>query len=432
MAIDQQTLPLLPLETFRNFVQYNPYHFWGLQNQTVPVTSNCNDLLPEYGYQAGYGVGRSELRQRILYAEQKLFDYLNYDVAPRYRVETQPWPRRYDHIPRAYPANSYGEYLSVTLTGKKVQSIGVETLTTISTNVAVTPTLAYKSSDTFTLSVATSVTESDEIAIYFNATDRAAASGVASEAIAPQWRIQPVQVSISNGVATITGPLWLLVKPENYTALAWAGLNPATAGTFATTLDVARVWINPNGQTVDDAQATLIWETWPGPGGVCPWYISPNNPNSTDPAAVGKAVARVGIRDAGLGIVTPGSAVYSSTSSPAQWVATPFSSWTEPDRVQVRYLAGVPLQNGQMNRFWAEVVCLLTLAEIPGPICACKDTNQRLAHWQFDLARSSGNGGEQFAYISREALANPFGTRRGHVEAWTRVRDVRTLTGIAV
>lgn len=431
MTIDQQTLPLLPLETFRQFLQYNPYHFWGMANSTnIPVTSNCNDLIPEYGHQAGYGVGRDELRQRILYAEQVLFDYLAYDVAPRYRVEIQPWPRREDHIPRRIPTNSYGEYLSVTLNGKKVQAVGVETVTTISTNVAVTTTLAYKTSDTFTLSVATTATEPDEIAVYFNATDRAAASGVTGEPIAPQWRIQPVSVSISNGIATITGSTWLLAKPEGYTALAWSGLDPSASGVLATSLDVARVWIDPNGATVDTAQGTLVWETWPWPGGLCPWYISPNNPNSTDPAAVGKAIARVGIRDAGLGIVTPGGAVYNSTANPAQWVSTPFPNWTEPDRVQVRYLAGVPLQQGRMNRFWAEVVCMLTLAEIPGPICACKEANKRLGEWQTDLARSSGS--EQFAYISREALSNPFGTRRGHVEAWMRVRDTRTLSGIAV
>lgn len=75
---------------------------------------------------------------------------------------------------------------------------------------------------------------------------------------------------------------------------------------------------------------------------------------------------------------------------------------------------------------------MLTLAELPGPICACAETNKRIEHWQLDLARSSGNGGEQYAYIASEDLSNPFGTRRGHIEAWKRVKELRNQSGIGL
>lgn len=431
----QETHPLLPLDTLRAFLQYNPYHFFGLSNSNIPLNSQCNTLVAEYGFQDALRVGRAEIRERILYAEQKLADYLRYDVAPRYRVDTLPWVTRFDHISRRWGVNSNGEYMSLTLPYGYTQAVGAETVTSIATSVAITTTLAYRMSDTFTLSVATTVTDPDEIAIYFNATDRAAASGVTDEPVSQRWRIQPVSVSIVAGVATIKGSTWLLVKPTHYQGFSapGSGLDPATAGVLATSLDVARVWIDPDGETVTTAGATLIWETWPWPGYcVACSSASPNNPYSADPAATGQAVARCGIRDVEMGIVTPGSAVYSATATPPQWIATPFANCTEPDRVTVRYLGGLPLVNGRMNSFWAEIVCMLTVAEIPGPICACKETNQRLDRWQFDLARSSGNGGEQYAYISSDDLNGPFGTRRGQVEAWRRVKQLRNTPGVMV
>lgn len=429
----QETYPLMPLDTLRRFLQYHPYHWWGMTNPSIPVNSQCNNVVSEYGYQAANKVGRAELRDRILYAEQKLADYLRYDVAPRYRVETQPWPSRFDHIPRRYPRDANGEYIGIQLNYGHIQSVGVETVTTIAASAAVTTTLNYTAADTFTLSVATSVTNADEIAVYFTAADRAAASGVTGEPLSPRWRIAPVTVSISGGVATITGPTWLLVKPSQYQSLSsWNSVNPADPGVLATAVDVARVYIDPDGQTLATAQANLLWETWPWSAFCWVTPTSPNNPNVLDPAAVGKAVARVGIRNATMGVVIPGSAVYNATSSPPQWISTAYPNWTDPDRVEVRYLAGVPLVNGQMDQRWADIVCMLTLAELPGPICACKETNLRIERWQQDLARSSGNGGEQYAYISSEDLNGPFGTRRGHIEAWRRVQQLRNMPAVLV
>lgn len=392
-----------------------------MANDLVPVNSRCNTIVPEYGYQMGYGIGRAELRQRLAYAEQKLADYLSYDIAPRYRTDTLDWPR--GSYGRYGGRNSSGESLSVRTEYGYVQAVGVETLDTIQDNASVAFTKTITPSDTFSVNVVTTVTNPYEIAVYFANTDRYDGSD-----IAPRWRIQPITVSISGGIATITGPAWLIVKPSLFQSFSFTNIDPSNNTNFAATLDIVRRYTSSAGTTVDTSQGTFIWETSLN----CGCSSAQNNPYASDPAAVGKAVARVGIRDATIGIVTPGAATYSTTSNPPQWMATAMPGCTPPDRVQVRYLAGVPLVNGQMSSFWAEIVCMLTLAELPGPICACAETNKRIEHWQFDLARSSGNGGEQFAYIASEDLANPFGTRRGHVEAWKRVRELRNLPGIGV
>lgn len=418
---------LLPLESFRRIIRMHPYHFWQLaDDDLVPIVSGCPDVLFEEDWQDADAISRASIREAIHRAERKIADYLGHDVAPRYRVDTVPWPRLGDVSQwRAYNINSIGRRVSLRLPHGQVREVGVLTRTLIDT-----PAVAITSRNglpyNFTLTVATTVTDPDEIAVYF-------ASGDRWDAGAPLdvWKVAPVSVSISGGTATIRGNVWQIVRPTLYAdAVDSATIDPTDTGTYAATLAVYREYIDPDGQTVDTSQATLIWETNPYPlwaAGCC--GSSPYPQNSADPAAVGKAIARVGIRDAELGLVTPAEAVYDASAG--QWCEVNWSTCFEPDRVEVRYLAGLPLVDGQMQRYWQETVSYMALAELEGPICACEGVRKRLHHWQFDLARSSGADDEAYGAISQDDLSNPFGTRRGHVEAWKRVSSLRTLIGFA-
>lgn len=407
--------PLMPLDRLRAFLQYNPYHFWGMQNAKVPVGSQCNTIVPEYGSQMGYGVGRDEMRRAVAYAEEKLATYLGYDVAPRHRTDILDWPL-YGNGQWRNRSNSLGGYLSVTASRGYIQAVGVEKTALIQADVVPVLTKTITPRDSFALTVPTDVTDPNELALYFSASDR-----YDNSPLGPRWRIAPVDVTIAGGIATISGAAWLLVKPVHFQSFAFTALDPDNNTNFAGTVDVARIYTDSAGTTIDDAQATFIWETAPWPGFCCSASL-----NSTDPAAVGKVAGRVGIRDAQLGILSAGSAVYAD----GQWRNTGFAGCADPSRIEVRYRAGLPLVNGEMASFWSDIVCMLTLAELPGPICACKETNQRIAHWQQDLARSSGV--EQFAYISGEDLRNPLGTRRGHIEAWKKISTLQLAYGIAV
>lgn len=274
---------------------------------------------------------------------------------------------------------------------------------------------------TATLALPGEVTDASQLATYVALVDRWDAGRSLTN-----WRIRPVTATIADGIATLTGALWLLGRPSRYDDVANAStlsLDPK-AGDLLDRVSIYREWIDPHGATPQDAQATLIWETRAAP----PWACACNG-GSTDPAAVAEAAARAGIRNATVGLVTPGEARYDTATG--TWHQVAWGACTPPDQVLVRALAGLPLVDGAMQRAWQETVTYLALAETEGPLCACEGVRKRLHHWQFDLARSSGANDEAYGAISGDDLSNPFGTRRGQVEAWKRVRPLRTMIGLA-
>lgn len=425
MTAQPQSLehPLLPLETWRSIMSYHPLPFWGLRWSQLRL-SKCSEIVPEYAWQSSDAAGREELRRAILRAEQILTEYLGYAPAPHYRVETLTWPRYpQSGIWRYGTADSDGRRMDVMLSEGYIQAVGVEQHTAIAVNVAVT----YSDSDgdgvndRFSLSTPTTVTDPTQIALYISSTDR-----LNGEGVGPRWRIEPIKVGISGGTVTITGARWMLAKPVLTSGLMWdkEGLDFTDAANFVTTLDIYQRNTNGNGTTSDTSQAAITWETSPYPGllGCCSSCAAVPD-NSTDPAASASIVARVGIRDATLGLVIPAGATYNSDTgiwcSRGGWRCRP------PDRVTVRYVAGYPLSNGEMDRDLAIVVARLAAAELARPICAC-DSDQtavrELYRWQFDLARTGGSGGEEYGAISAADLDNPLGTRRGHVQAWQYIQ----------
>lgn len=418
--------PLLPIETLRQQIGYNRWHFWQLTNTTVPITSSCNGLIFEYSEQDTDAAGRSQVREAIEIAEAKLKDHLLYRVAPQYAEETIAYPRPFDtRLHYRSVIDRDGRWLSVQLPEGYIQALGIETLTLQGTVSVGGGTLVYSDLDSdglqeaFTATIATTVTDPEEIAIYFASGDR-----LDGESASERWRIQPVRVSISGGIATIRGNRYQLVRPILYEGVNKDGLNPDTAANFVTSLEVYRRYTNPNGTTIETSQAVLIWETPPWPSWACCGGSSSNS--STDPAAIAMAVARAGIRDAKNGIVTIGQSVYDTDS--ATWYSVRWDGCRQPDRVIVRYLAGYPLENGQMASQWRPTVARMGAAELQPRIQACDVGSHWLWRWQFDLSRAAGANDEQYQ-ISQEDLNNPFGTKAGQVDAWKRVKSLRHTRG---
>jgi hypothetical protein len=423
---------LLPLENWRQILQFSPFYFFGIGDSTLlKPYEGCSPLTRQYAWQNSDAASRSEIAAAIATAEQRLFDKLDFWPAPTFVRETVLYP---------WQGQAWGRWASVQLAALHVRAIGVEAHTAIALATAVTYTDSDSDGymDTFTIGpVATTVTDPDEIAVYFAAADRFDGPDFSTD-VGERWRVAPVRVTIAGGNVTVKGPAWLLVKPITYegvTNIGANGLAPATVAStpahFATTLDLYRRYADATGTTEATAAATITWETRPCHGAWC--CCDGCNQTTTqgsvsDPSAVATALARVGLRDPVHGIVSLGEATYNATTG--LWSADCCAACDMPDRATISYQAGIALDGrGQMDPFWQTVIARFAAAELARPICGCDDANRELARWQFDLARTSGAGDEAYGAISQEDLSNPFGTRRGHVFAWRAIQPRIQLRG---
>ena len=430
VAIPEEA-PQLPLEVWRSIIGYHPYHFWQLaDSQYVPVTSSCNTLVYESAWLSHEMAGRENIRDAIIEAEARLREHLDYSTGRRFIVETvqHPFPFVHQHKFQAH-IGGRGRWLNIRLNEGHVRNLGVETYELIATMpTSITDEDGDGLLDTFTVSFNTTATDPDQLGIYFAENDR-----LDNDPVSERYRIAPVKVQIAdNGVATIKGRAWLLVPPLSYQGVAKTKINPTQTASYASSVEIQRRYCDPTGTTTDTAQAVLVWETDPYPAwaAVCsaenPLSYSPH---STDPAAQAFAIARAQVRDARLGEITVGRAIYDADND--QWSGVSWGTCRQPDRIIVRYEAGAPLtamektlnQIGVTGR-WDAVVARFAAAELNRRICACDDANRELWRWQFDLARAAGANQEQYR-ISDADLSNPFGSRAGAVYAWRAVANLK-------
>jgi hypothetical protein len=401
MTIDRSA-PLLPLDEWRRILGIHPFHFWQLQNTALaPVTSACNTLVFEASWQYADAVGRSDIVRAIQHAEDKLTDYLNFAPAPRQEYDELAFPQFYD-ARNTYLSSSdaQGRWLSFNLKKRKVQTLGTLTVAAIGdAAVTLSDIDGDGLDDTFTLSIATTVTDPDQIAVYFDTTDRFDGSGISE-----RWRIQPVTVSISGGTATIKGRAWTIVKPVQYSGVGRAALE-ATGAVYATTLTVARHAIDTT------QQGEWIWEATPDGG--C---------DTNDPSSYLSQTARYIVRNSDAGIVAGEAAEYDTDA--LLWGATAWPVAYAPERARVYYTAGYTDGGPVMSEWMKIIVARLAAAELAAPICGCKVANRELSRWQFDLATSGASADAEGYQMSFEDMNCPFGTRRGQVYAWKEIQRI--------
>lgn len=413
---------LLPLDTFRRLLGLHPYHFWGLAGErVVPINAKCSGLTFEYSWQGSDAAGRDDVRQAIARAEQKLAAYVGYAPAPRF-VETAPiaWPSYFQQsLVRGRDRDGAGLRVAVQAPEGYIQQMGIESRTLIGQATVGDGTLVYSDAftsgvnDTFTITLPYAGSDPSAIAVYITAADRPDGAPLGE-----RWRISPVQVQINGGNVVIVGRRWLCVRPLLYERPAAQAIDPSVAANFATALDVYARTVDGNGATVGSCQAALVYET-SDCGGWGRSYCTCSPTTTTDPGTVGEVIARAAVRDQRLGLIYAAAAVYNHETG--AWSDLGCSTcYAQPNRVILRYLAGYPADSqGQMDAAWAEIVTYLAAAELKTRVAACQDVNARLFELQQDMALQSTQT-ERYQ-VAPADLANPFGTRRGHILAWRAV-----------
>jgi hypothetical protein len=355
-----------------------------------PLTNQCQSVWYEYPWQKDF-VSRYEVAQAVDEAESALAEQLGYWPAPKYIVDEHvSLSRGHPLNPSTCGANSWGWWKGVSLRWGQFRGGGAFNRTLISAGVAVvlSDNDGDGVDDLFTITVATSVTDPDEIAIYFNAVDRDSAP------IAETWRLRPVTVSISGGSATITGHPSLLVLPDTQTAMTADVLNVTTAAIFATTVDIYRVFLDTTHSDSFPYQGVAVWDAAADCVGDCAVQVLPL---CLGEGRGGRVFAEYG----------------NTTCWPYAWQA---------DRLQVNYLAGYPLDDdGQMNREMARLVAYLATALLPTDKCGCERSNRIIHHWR--AKPNEGDAGRSFTQA--EIDSNPFVERNGALWAWKRIQNLR-------
>lgn len=432
-------LPSLPLESFREYMNFNPWWFWGMADSDLlrpgggTGREGCRMVVKEYAWQAGDSAGREDVRKAIARAEKDLSEYLEFWPSPVYLEETVEWPKLADkRFFRGGPYDADDRWLNVKLSTGYIQKAGVEARTSIASGAAITYTDEDGDGyyDKATIGpIATGVTSDPrEVAVYFVSGDR-----VGDKSLTEKWRIAPLRYTFSGGNLTIDGPAWLFVRPILLSGVNASDLPPGTATTptsYATTVDVYRRYTKTDNTDISSSQGVIIWETRPWHDWWCLCNSCSSNPfngSDTDPDSIAQALARVGVRDSRRGVVIPAEAVLNTSTgffeSINWWVCE------QPDRVKVRYLAGYPLEaDGQVAGRYRELISILAAAHLNRPISGCAEANRQLFYWQQDLSKT-GNERDQFA-TSEDILMNPFGSRRGHVYVWRQVSNLARGTGI--
>lgn len=384
------THTLLPLDTWAQIMGIDPWGFNQIgQGFTNPGAGQCDDVFYQWQWQRDF-ISREEVATAIAEAEYSIAEQLGYWPAPKYFVDEHADYPRAAPLRRQSLFNAVGEWKAVDLDWGYVIGGGLLNRTSISANAGVT--LSDPDGDgvneRFTVTFATALTDPNEIGLYFAATDRM------NDPVGEQWRIRPVVVVISGGNATVTGHSSLLVKPilTTTTDPQDLGVNDAI---YATQVDAYRVFRDDTHTDSSPFQGVAIWDSDPSCEPDCTFEVSP-----------------ICLGERGR---EQGKAYVSISQWSCHWI---------PNRLQINYLAGYPLDSqGRMDGELARIVARLATALLPSEKCGCDRWNRILQHWR--AKPNEGDDGRSFS--QREIDTNPFVERNGALWAWKRINSLRSM-----
>ena len=421
-----ETITKLPLDRWAKIIGIHPMHFNGVFDPNRP-TAPCEQPWMQWPWQAADRVGREEVAQAIADAEADIERYLGYRLLPVW--ETDEWHRgERPNRPELFNLSSTdlrGFAQSVAADWGYLFSGGIRRKTLLGQG---DNPVDYSDADgdtydevaTVTGGIAVPVgTDTCSIHVYFPVTNALVATGGED-----QWEIKPINVSVTGALATITFRREQCVLPERYDDLVppaddshQRGVNGGDDANFLETVDVYVVDNDPS------QQVTFLWEEL-GLGCAC--------------SGSGCAACEYGTQ---AGCLTLRSEPRLSVVAyrPADWNAdtlefdaTALAVGREPDMVRLFYYAGwrderLACPSIVMDPAWEQTVAHYAAAKLDRPICECNNVGAWVKHWQHDMAMAGEN---EFVKFLDKQLNNPFGTQRGAIAAWQKVKDQAIGEGV--
>jgi hypothetical protein len=402
-----QVRTLLPLDTWARNCGLNPLHFNGVYFNGESEGPGCGSITPQYAWQNADMVGREDIALAIKAAEDAIAHIAGYPVAPDWIVdEYRQYERFYDRAFWSGYGNARGAMTSLTTRYGYVISGGVKARSLIDADAAIT----YSDADgdgydeTATVTVTTSVTDPNEIAVFFPGEDGA-----------DEWEVRPLRkVTIDSGTATIVFRREQVPLPAFWEGLAPNAPNGIDGGddaNFLEEVDVYRVYNDPQ------TQASLLWEPWDQCG--C-------SGSGCEACAFDSQSACLHTRDNRLGIVVPSPATWNADDAVFNYAGA--AVCRTPDKARLWYRAGWKGNTARpmvdMDPSYAWMVSVLACTYLDRPVCGCDTVAQYIGRWREDLSGENSRENEAVSYkIDPAMLNNPLGPMRGAVEVWRRLNQ---------
>lgn len=406
---------LLPIDEWGRLMQIDPWTLnqFGVgfpEGAKIGIGAGCRDVFYQRGWQFD-ALSRTEIALAIQRAEDMLAKALTFYPAPKWIMQEQiQFPsRRRNHYPsyglNAWSMSEFGAgypypyHAMVQTRYHKVWGGGTLARTLIgdTANLTLSDSDGDGIYDTFTATIVVAAgTDANELGVYFRAADRVPTN----DAVAEQWRIRPVTVTVSGTTATITGHSTLLAKPVLETIVDPEPLDVTVAGNYVAQVTVYRVYRDT------ENSGSAFWELLE---------------NCTDtPCTLEEQAICVGDRNARMGQLFIG---YDDSECCTHWRA--------PDKVTINYLAGEALAaNGQMQPEMAQYVAHLATGLLASFTCGCDRTKKIIDYWRFDASTAAMDQGGRA--LTPHEMESPFGYSRGALYCWNRIADTQQITGISV
>lgn len=412
----------LALDTWAQILGIDPRHFNQVVTPSKPLTT-CNRVWKQYLWQENDQVSREAISIAIAEAERMISDHVKYNLLPTWAVDerqrvTVPAIPDVMNVsglsPRGFPMGQQ-------LDRNHFISGGIEAKTVIVAGAAV----VYSDEDgdnypeTATVTVATSVTDPSQIAVYFPGEDGR-----------DEWEVKSLNdpitrrrsVTIAAGIATIVMAREQLVDPDLWNALVPVAVNGDEDTNFVATVDVYRHFNDPQ------QQVTLMWAPRPS---LCDCGTT-TCPTCAHSLQTGCLVAK------------------DFRTSRVYFQPAAFNDDTEvfdgrnlligraPDNLRVWYYSGFQdtrkdAPTLEMDDDFARAVAYLSLTFLMQPVCGCSNIENVARAQREDLAANISSSATSLSFqLSDRILANPFGTKRGAIYAWNLVNSQTRTIGQAV
>lgn len=396
----------LTLSTFARYMGMHPLHFWQVRLETNP---HCDSIMFQHEWQTADHVSREEIARAILAAETKIENELKYRLAPCWEVDEWHGSHRpyQSELVNLNSSDIRGFRQTVRADWGYLISGGIEAKELIQSGVAIVYTDVDGDGyfETATVSVATTAVDKNEICVFYPDEDGA-----------DSWEIRDTKVVISAGTATITFKRELAVIPEKLDLYDIEGAE--AIGTedadFLEEVDVYRRYNDPQ------TQASLLWE--PFAGGFCGLCNGLGCGACAYSIQGGCLILRGDPRQSVVGY-WPGT----WNVDDDVFESEPWAAGRQPDIVRLYYYSGWRGKNesyiSRMAPEWESIVAHMAAAMLDRPPCDCAKGDW--SRWREDLTLISGDeDGKPFYRQPEGILDNPFGSRRGEVDAWRKVKGM--------